>query len=46
MVARAVLRCLRRPRAEVWTSFPARFLAAAMTLYPPLMDWFERPVAR
>lgn len=41
-VAKAVLRCLRRPRPEVWTSFGARVLAAMMTVYPPAMDWAKR----
>lgn len=45
-VARAVLRCLKRPRPEAWTSFGARLLSAAMTVYPPLMDLVKRPEAR
>ena len=37
-VARAVVRCLRHPRPEVWTSFTTRAVAAAMTLFPGFMD--------
>ena len=37
-VADAVLRCLRRPRPEVWTSWLPRLAAAAVALAPRLMD--------
>jgi short-subunit dehydrogenase len=37
-VARAVVRCLRRPRSEVWTSTIVRGTAAAMTFAPGLLD--------
>ena len=37
-VARAVVRCLRHPRPEVWTSVATRVAAAAMTLFPGFMD--------
>lgn len=37
-VARAVVRCLRRPRPEVWTSVVARAAAACMTFAPGLGD--------
>lgn len=37
-VARAVVRCLRHPRPEVWTSFTTRLAAGVMTLFPRLMD--------
>ena len=33
-VARAVVRCLQRPRPEVWTSFITRASSAAMVLMP------------
>jgi NAD(P)-dependent dehydrogenase (short-subunit alcohol dehydrogenase family) len=33
-VARAVLKCLRRPKPEVWTSFMVRAFAAMVTLWP------------
>lgn len=37
-VAHAVIACLRRPRPEVWTSFPARFGAGLVTIFPRLFD--------
>ena len=37
-VARAVVRCLRRPRPEVWTSHIVRTVAAAVTMFPRLGD--------
>jgi 3-oxoacyl-[acyl-carrier protein] reductase len=33
-VARAVLRCLEKPRPEVWTSFTVRFAAGLFTVFP------------
>jgi short-subunit dehydrogenase len=41
-VANAVVRCLRRPRPEVWTSFTTRAVAAAMTLSPRFADFVLR----
>lgn len=38
-VAQAVVRCLRKPRAEVWTSHTVRFMAGLMTMFPRLGDW-------
>jgi short-subunit dehydrogenase len=37
-VANAVVKCLRRPRPEVWTSFTTRAVAALMTLSPRFAD--------
>ena len=37
-VARAVVRCLRRPRPEVWTSTIVRLTSAAMTAFPGFAD--------
>lgn len=37
-VADAVVRCLRRPRAEVWTSFLTRLTAGVVTVFPALAD--------
>jgi len=37
-VASAVLRCLRRPRGEVWTSHPVRIVLALTGLVPGLTD--------
>ncbi len=38
-VARAVVRCLRRPCSEVWTSHIVRTVAGAMTAFPRFYDW-------
>ncbi len=35
-VARAVVKCLRRPKPEVWTSFIVRFAAGLFTMSPRL----------
>lgn len=37
-VADAIMRCLRRPRPEVWTSTLTRAAAALMTMFPRFMD--------
>jgi short-subunit dehydrogenase len=37
-VANAVVRCLRRPRPEVWTSCTVRLMTGLMTVFPRLMD--------
>ena len=41
-VARAIVRCLRRPRPEVWPSPLSRFGVAAMTAFPRLAGWVLR----
>jgi len=41
-VARAVVRCLRRPRPEVWTSFTVRGFAALATLFPGITGTVAR----
>ena len=33
-VARAIVKCLRRPKGEVWTSLPARLAFAAGVAFP------------
>lgn len=38
-VANAVIRCLRHPKPEVWTSFTVRAAAACMTLFPRTGEW-------
>lgn len=38
-VARAVVRCLRRPTPEVWTSLPARIGFPLLGLFPRTVDW-------
>ncbi len=37
-VAEAVVRCLRRPRPEVWTSLTVRLAAGLVTAFPRLAD--------
>ncbi len=37
-VANAVIACLRKPRAEVWTSFLPRVAAGVMMVWPRFMD--------
>ncbi len=37
-VARAIVRCLRRPRAEVWTSWPVRLGMAMAMPFPGVSD--------
>lgn len=39
VVARAIVRCLRRPRGEVWTSTPMRLALAAAVAAPGIADW-------
>ncbi len=38
-VADAIVRCLKRPRPEVWTSPMTRFAFAAGVAFPRLADW-------
>jgi len=38
-VASAVVRCLRKPRAEVWTSLPVQLIAGVLTAVPNGTDW-------
>ena len=45
-VARAVVRCLRRPKPEVWTSHTVRTVAAVMTMFPSFMDVVMRRAAK
>ena len=45
-VADAVMRCLRQPKSEVWTSFIVRAVAAVMVLCPPFLDLVMRRFAR
>lgn len=37
-VARAIVRCLRRPRGEVWTSLPVRTALGLATVFPGAAD--------
>lgn len=45
-IADAVVRCLKRPRAEVWTSHTVRLVAGAFTAFPFLQEWVMRGEAR
>lgn len=37
-VANAIVRCLRKPKGEVWTSFPMRAMLALGTAFPGMVD--------
>ena len=37
-VARAVIRCLKRPKPEVWTSFPMRMASGFFVMFPRVAD--------
>jgi len=41
-VAKAIVRCLRRPRPEVWPHIPSRFGVALATALPRLSAWAIR----
>ncbi|MEE9211759.1 MAG: SDR family NAD(P)-dependent oxidoreductase [Phycisphaeraceae bacterium] len=45
-VARAVVRCLRRPRAEVWPSVTTRWGAAMFTALPGVGAWAVRRILK
>jgi len=38
-VARAIARAVGTPRTEIWTSFPTRVAAGAITAFPWMLDW-------
>jgi len=44
-VARAIVKCLRKPRPEVWTSHIVRSVAGAMTAFPFFFDLVARKQA-
>jgi short-subunit dehydrogenase len=41
-VGRAIVRCLRKPKPEVWMSHTVRYVAAAMTAFPWFAEWIMR----
>jgi short-subunit dehydrogenase len=41
-VARAIVRCLQRPSAEIWPSRSARFALAVATAFPGVSAWAMR----
>jgi len=45
-VARAIVRCLRNPRPEVWTSHIVRSVAGVMTAFPRFFDLVVRKQAK
>ena len=45
-VAKAVVKCLRKPRSEVWTSRTARFGAAMFVAFPGLADMIFRRMVK
>jgi NAD(P)-dependent dehydrogenase (short-subunit alcohol dehydrogenase family) len=45
-VADAVVRCLRRPRGEVWTSLITRLAFSASVAAPEIRDWASRRMFR
>jgi short-subunit dehydrogenase len=45
-VARAVIRCLKRPRPEVWTSFTTRFIMGMAVIFPRFGDMAMRIARR
>ncbi|MBC03849.1 MAG: hypothetical protein CMJ34_11200 [Phycisphaerae bacterium] len=45
-VADAVVRCLRRPRAEVWTSVTGRLANGVFELFPPIYDHVLRSAGK
>ncbi len=45
-VARAVVKCLIKPRPEVWTSVTVRMMAGLMTMFPFLADRIGREQMR
>ena len=45
-VAKAILRTLRGPRAEVWTSLPVKLIAGLFTAAPNSTDWMLRGAAK
>lgn len=44
-VARATIRCLRRPRAEVWTTISGRLASGVFELVPPIYELVLRSQA-
>ncbi len=43
-VAQAIVRCLRRPKPEVWTSVTVRLMAGMVTMFPRLLDMVAQRV--
>lgn len=45
-VAKGIVKCLRRPRAEVWTSTPVKLIAGLLTAAPNATDWLMHRMER
>ena len=45
-VANAIVRCLKKPKGEVWTSLPVRLALSATVAMPSLTDWGLTKVMR
>lgn len=45
-VARAIVKCLHNPRAEVWTSLPVKIAAGLLTAAPNATDWLLHRMAK
>jgi NAD(P)-dependent dehydrogenase (short-subunit alcohol dehydrogenase family) len=41
-VAKAVVKCLKKPKGEVWTSLPTRLAFGASVMMPSMTDWILR----
>ena len=44
-VGRAVVKCLQKPRSEVWTSYSARLAGGIFEIFPPIYDAVLRFIA-
>jgi NAD(P)-dependent dehydrogenase (short-subunit alcohol dehydrogenase family) len=40
LIADFIVRCLRKPRGEVWTHTPTRLGMGVLTIFPGLADWY------
>lgn len=45
-VAKAIVECLRKPRAEVWTSTPVKLIAGLLNAAPNATDWLMHRMER
>jgi short-subunit dehydrogenase len=45
-VAKAIVKCLRRPKPEVWTSFPTRTAIGIAAMFPKATDAVMRRMMR
>jgi NAD(P)-dependent dehydrogenase (short-subunit alcohol dehydrogenase family) len=40
LIADLIVKCLRKPRGEVWTHTPTRLGMGVLTMFPGLADWY------